>query len=406
MAAALHLYRRRYTSTSQQTFCARSTPLLLHPPPTREAIAADNASDLANNFRRENYKTCSLTHNAYAAGNAQHLRALEVLYDDHAGTSLPADLVPYTRKLTRPLRLDKSQLVPWLRAHNAPTLFSPTPGLAAYTNIYSHNSRPTSEPDPGGTNNYCMLSPQLKLSLRTPSPTRRPSRHHMSAGMLLRAPSSPAFYVHALTTTTSAEHWPLPACAAISSSGSTCLPPTRGAQPLLSDSGAYFHCRHKEAAVPRPPAPVPDARNAAAEINSRLVPNFYTSAPLLPAHSGHLPGPTAFVYHWCWPTPGTYLRSATPSHVPHYPLSPWRVATTRAASSPITLPAPLNSRLAKQNPLQTIARPPSGQRSAFSPQRHASPPAPRWPGRRPPHRDTLCSRASLWLYHPGKRALG
>ena len=112
----------------------------------------------------------------------------------------------------------------------------------------------------------------------------------------MRAPSSPAFYVHALTTTTVAEHWPIPACAAIASSDSTCLPPTGGAQPLLTDGGAYFHCKHGEAAVPRPPTPVPDAGNATVPIKSRLVPNFYTHAPLLPAQSGHLQGPPTFAY--------------------------------------------------------------------------------------------------------------
>jgi hypothetical protein len=110
--AALHLYMRRYTSPRQQTFSVRSTPLLLHPPPNREAIAAGNASDLASNFRRENYMTGSLTRNAHTTGITQHLRAPYVLYDDHVGTSLLADLVSYARKPTRPLRLGHSQLVP------------------------------------------------------------------------------------------------------------------------------------------------------------------------------------------------------------------------------------------------------------------------------------------------------
>jgi hypothetical protein len=226
----------------------------------------------------------------------------------------------------------------------------------------------------------------------------------MSVGMLLRAPSSPAFYVNDLTATTGAEHWPLLARAAISFSDSTCLPPSRGARPLLSDSGPYFHFRHKKAAVPRPLTQVPDAHNVAAPINSRLVPIFYTPAPLLPAHSGHLLDPTAFVY--LWPTSRSPTTSACQLRVRTCVPLPRRTCRTihcrhggsphtRATSSPITLHALLNSRLPKQNPLQSIARPPSGQRSAFSPQRHASPPAPRWPCRRPPHRDTHYSRPSL-----------
>jgi hypothetical protein len=180
-------------------------------------------------------------------------------------------------------------------------LFSPTTGMTAHANLYSHNSRPTSEPnfkDPDGTSGHFMPGPPLKLSLLTPSPTRRPSRHHRSAGMLFRTPSSPTFYVHALTTTIGAEHWHLPACVAISSSHSTCLPPTRGARPLLTDSGAHLHSGHKEAAFPRAPTHVPEAREATAPVDTRLVRIFYTPAPLLPAQSGHLPSPTSSVYHW------------------------------------------------------------------------------------------------------------
>jgi hypothetical protein len=186
--------------------------------------------------------------------------------------TLLTDLVPYTRKPTRPLRLGHSHLVPWQRAHNAPTLFSPTPGLTANASLYSHSARPTPKPDPGGTNGHFMPGPHPKLSALTSPPTRQPPRQHSFAGMLLRAPSSPAFYVHALTTTTVAKHWPIPACAAISSNDGTCMPPTGGAQPLLTDGGAYFHCRHGEAAVPRQPTPVPDAGNATVPINSRLMP--------------------------------------------------------------------------------------------------------------------------------------
>jgi hypothetical protein len=151
-AATLHLYRRRYTSPLRpKIFPARSTPLLLHLPPTRETIAADNASNLAKIFiHRENYRTYSLTRTAYATGHAQHLRAPDVLYAAHADTNLPTDLVPYTRKPTRLLRLGQSHLVPWQQAHTrAPTLFSPTPGLTANARLYSHNARPTPEPDPG-----------------------------------------------------------------------------------------------------------------------------------------------------------------------------------------------------------------------------------------------------------------
>jgi hypothetical protein len=143
-----------------------------------------------------------------------------------------------------PIRASSRDRCAWATASSYPGSGHTTPPrcfrrLSAWllTPTSTHTTRGQLRNDPGGTSTYFMPSPQLKLSLLTPSPTRRPSRHHRSAGMLLRAPSSPAFYVHALTSTTGAEHWPLPACAAISSSGSTCLPPTRGAQPLLTDSG-------------------------------------------------------------------------------------------------------------------------------------------------------------------------
>jgi hypothetical protein len=140
---ALHLYMRRYTSPKHQTFYARFSPLLLHPPTNREVIAADNASDLASDFRRATYRTGCLTRNAYACGVAHQLRAPNVLYVNYAGTNLLAPLVLYTRKHTQPLQLGHRQLVPGERLHNALTRFLPTIGPSAYAILYSHNSRPT-----------------------------------------------------------------------------------------------------------------------------------------------------------------------------------------------------------------------------------------------------------------------
>jgi hypothetical protein len=65
--SALHLYMRRYTSPRQQTFPARSISLLLHPPTSRETVAAGNASNMASDFRRTTYRTGCMSHNAYVA---------------------------------------------------------------------------------------------------------------------------------------------------------------------------------------------------------------------------------------------------------------------------------------------------------------------------------------------------
>jgi hypothetical protein len=120
-ATALHLYKRRYTSTRQQTFSSRSTPLLLHPPTNREAIAADNASDLASDSRRTSYITGCLSRNAYATEVTQQLRAPNVLYALVVGR-----YICWSRrdcmscKHIQPLHLGHRQLVPRPTATHRP----------------------------------------------------------------------------------------------------------------------------------------------------------------------------------------------------------------------------------------------------------------------------------------------
>jgi hypothetical protein len=190
----------------------------------------------------------------------------------------------------------------------------------------------------------------------------------MSASLSFRAASSPAFYVHALTTTTNAERWPLTACAAIASNDYICLPPTRGAHASLINGGAHLHCGQIAAAPTRVPTLIRESPAATELVDNQLGRVLDTLTARLQSHLGPLPvlaphrqrsstAPTSlllvyhpFAYHWCWPTTGTYLRRATPSRVPQQPLSPRRISTARAASPPSTLLAPIGSWLPKTKP--------------------------------------------------------
>jgi hypothetical protein len=202
---ALHFYTRRYTSPRHQTFYARSAPLLLQPPNNRGALAAGNASDLASSFRRATYITGRLTRKAYAAGVTHQVRAPNVLCDTHTRTNLLAKLVYYTCKHTQPLQLGHRQLVPGERLQNALTRFSPTTGPTAHAILYSHNSRPTPEPNLDSKNVHFAPNPPMHIPPLTPSPTSQLPHHNMSASLSFRALFSPEFYVHAFSTTTGAK---------------------------------------------------------------------------------------------------------------------------------------------------------------------------------------------------------
>jgi hypothetical protein len=71
MTTALHLSMQGYTLPRRHAYSAHSTPLLLHPPTHRDAIAAGNAPDLASSLRHATYKTGRLTHNDCTAGVTQ-----------------------------------------------------------------------------------------------------------------------------------------------------------------------------------------------------------------------------------------------------------------------------------------------------------------------------------------------
>jgi hypothetical protein len=171
-------------------------------------------------------------------------------------------------KHPQPLHLRHRQLVPVQRLHSALTRILPTLAPSAQAILYSHDSRPTPQPDPAGTHVHFTPNPLLPLLLRTPSPTRRLSRRSRSASLSFRAPSSPAFSVHALTTTTVAERWPFTACAAIASNDCIRLPHTRGAHQLPNNGGAHLRCGYIAAALTRLPTPVPESPAATYLVDS------------------------------------------------------------------------------------------------------------------------------------------